>query len=85
VLPKAILINEQRQMLVLESLTDGPGWPSERDLVPVTSGDLARQVGAAMADGTSGLSVTEDSLWAEPGVSCSDARESWSVCGGGGS
>jgi Phosphotransferase enzyme family len=46
---KPLLIDEQHQLLVLEALGDGPGWPSMADLAPIGSAQVARALGTAMA------------------------------------
>lgn len=49
VLPTPFLIDEVRQVLVLESLATGRHWPDDADLLPITSGRTAFCLGAAMS------------------------------------
>jgi thiamine kinase-like enzyme len=49
VLPATLHLDEQRGLLVLESLAVGRNWPDDSDLVPLTSPGIARRLGRAMA------------------------------------
>jgi Ser/Thr protein kinase RdoA (MazF antagonist) len=48
-LPATRHLDEQRQVLVVESLATGRQWPDETDLTPLPSPGVARQMGRAMA------------------------------------
>ncbi len=49
VLPKPLLIDERRQLLVLESLAKGQEWPSPKDMMSIKSPGIAARLGELMA------------------------------------
>jgi aminoglycoside phosphotransferase (APT) family kinase protein len=48
--PRPILIDEQRGILVMESLASGPVWPDPGEVASVLSSRVSRQLGKMLAD-----------------------------------
>jgi aminoglycoside phosphotransferase (APT) family kinase protein len=64
--PRPIVIDERRDLLVVESLASGPVWPDVADVASVASSDVCLQLGRAMAAWHS--STNDIGAWPSLGV-----------------
>ena len=65
-LPRPVHIDEQRQVLVIESLDDGPSWPSPAAARSISDPGVAARLGAVMAGWH--RATTDAGLWLSPAL-----------------
>lgn len=65
-LPRPLHIDEQHQVLVIESLEDGPSWPGPAEAGSVSGPGVAARLGAVMAGWH--RATTETGLWPSPAL-----------------
>ncbi len=65
-MPRPVHIDEQRQVLVIESLDDGPSWPSPAAARSMSDPGVAARLGAVMAGWH--RATTDAGLWPSPAL-----------------